>query len=61
MQNEVPLEQLHFSQYLLDQLCRRRVISRVYDSEALESCDPTWNQCDLCADRLASTLAILLG
>ena len=59
-QNEVPLEQKHFSQYLLDQLCRRRVISRVYDNKALESCDPSWNQCDRCADRLESSLTVSL-
>jgi superfamily II DNA helicase RecQ len=61
VQKEVPLEQLHFSQYLLDQLCRRRVISRVYDSKALELCNPTWNQYDLCADRLETTLAVSIG
>ena len=49
-----PIEQMHFSQYLHDQVCRRRVISRVYDSKALESCDPAWAQCDLCTNRLAS-------
>lgn len=61
IQKEVPLEQKQFTQYLLDQICRRRAISRIYDGEALESCDPSWNQCDLCANRLEKTLAVKIG
>jgi superfamily II DNA helicase RecQ len=35
-----PAEKAFFQQYLLDQICRRRVISRVFDGEAIESYDP---------------------
>jgi superfamily II DNA helicase RecQ len=45
---EAPAEQLYFQEYLCEKICRRRVISRVFDSEALESCEPTWAPCDLC-------------
>ena len=46
-------EKVFFQHYLTDPICRRRVISRVFDSEALAICDPLWAQCDLCSDRLA--------
>lgn len=45
-------EKVFFQHYLTDQICRRRVISRVFDGEALEVCDPLWAQCDRCSDRL---------
>lgn len=49
-----PPEKIYFQQYLLDQICRRRVISRVFNSRALESCDPSWATCDLCSTRLGT-------
>jgi superfamily II DNA helicase RecQ len=45
------LEKTTFLNYLCDQVCRRRVISRVFNSRAIESCDPSWTLCDLCDHR----------
>lgn len=45
------LEVSTFLDYLGEQVCRRRTISRVFDSRAIESCDPGWALCDLCDHR----------
>lgn len=45
------LEVSTFLDYLGEQVCRRRIISRVFDSRAIESCDPSWALCDLCDHR----------
>jgi superfamily II DNA helicase RecQ len=45
------LEKTTFLNYLCDQVCRRRVISRVFNSRAIESCDLSWTLCDLCDHR----------
>ena len=37
-----PAERVFFQHYLTDSICRRRVISRVFDGEALAACDPLW-------------------
>ncbi|PKX88353.1 putative telomere-associated RecQ helicase, partial [Aspergillus novofumigatus IBT 16806] len=51
------LEVTTFLNYLGDQVCRRRVISRVFNARAIESCDPSWALCDLCEHR-QSTLGL---
>jgi superfamily II DNA helicase RecQ len=52
------LEVTTFLNYLCDQVCRRRVISRVFNARAIESCDPSWALCDLCQHR-QSTLGLV--
>ena len=49
-----PAEQIYFQQYLHEDICRRRVIARVFDSQAIEYCEPSWARCDLCASRFAT-------
>ena len=55
---QAPAEKIYFQQYLVDQICRRRVISRVFNAKALESCDPSWAQCDCCTRRLATLSSV---
>jgi superfamily II DNA helicase RecQ len=45
------LEVSTFLDYLGEQVCRRRIISRAFDSRTIESCDPSWALCDLCDHR----------
>lgn len=52
------LEVTTFRNYLCDQVCRRRVISRAFNTRAIESCDPSWALCDLCQHR-QSTLGLV--
>lgn len=40
-----------FRDYLNETLCRRRSILRIFNGQAIESCDPTWVLCDLCKKR----------
>ncbi|THC87342.1 hypothetical protein EYZ11_013212 [Aspergillus tanneri] len=42
-----------FREYLNENVCRRRPISRVFSDQTLESCDPGWVRCDLCSARAA--------
>jgi superfamily II DNA helicase RecQ len=48
---ETTAEKLYFQQYISEEVCRRRVIARVFDGKVLESCDTSWALCDLCARR----------
>lgn len=44
-------ERALFRDYLNETLCRRRSILRIFNGQAIESCDPTWVPCDLCDKR----------
>lgn len=45
-------ERAFFRAYLNESICRRRSILRIFNGQAIESCDPSWVPCDLCEKRL---------